>query len=70
MIRYLTLREALEIHRRVMELSSGAVGVRELKGLKSALAQPEVRGKVYLKAYKTVTEARSGIKGWIRFYNI
>jgi putative transposase len=25
--------------------------------------------EVYLKAYETVTEARSGIKGWIRFYN-
>ncbi len=25
--------------------------------------------EVYLKAYETVTEARSSIKGWIRFYN-
>jgi putative transposase len=25
--------------------------------------------EVYLKAYETVTEARSDIKGWIRFYN-
>jgi len=25
--------------------------------------------EVYLKAYETVMEARSGIKGWIRFYH-
>ena len=42
MIRYLTLREALEIHRSVMELSRGAVGVRDLNRLRSALAQPRM----------------------------
>ena len=26
--------------------------------------------EVYLKAYETVTEARSGIREWIKFYNL
>jgi death on curing protein len=40
MIRYLKLLEVLELHRRVMEQSGGASGVRDLGLLESALAQP------------------------------
>ncbi|HEY7328241.1 MAG TPA: type II toxin-antitoxin system death-on-curing family toxin [Gemmataceae bacterium] len=42
MIRYLILEEILELHRLVLEQSSGLVGVRDLGGLDSALAQPQM----------------------------
>lgn len=37
-MRYLTLDEVLEIHRRVIEQSGGAGGVRDLGGVESAVA--------------------------------
>ena len=39
-MRYLILREMLELHRLVLAQSGGADGVRELGALESALAQP------------------------------
>lgn len=42
MIRYLTLEEALELHRLALEQSGGLDGVRDLGGLESALAQPQM----------------------------
>jgi len=39
-VRYLALNEVLELYRRIMERSGGAVGVRDLSALESALAQP------------------------------
>jgi death on curing protein len=42
MIRYLTLEEILELHRLVLEQSGGLAGVRDLGGLDSALAQPQM----------------------------
>jgi death-on-curing protein len=39
-VRYLTLSEALELHRRIIGQSGGALGVLNLGGLESALAQP------------------------------
>jgi death-on-curing protein len=42
MIRYLTLGEALELHRLALEQSGGLDGVRDLGGLESALAQPQM----------------------------
>lgn len=39
-MRYLTLKEALELHRRIIEQSSGSSGVRDFGLLESALAQP------------------------------
>jgi death-on-curing protein len=42
MIRYLTLEEALELHRLVLEQSGGGEGVRELGGLDSAVTQPQM----------------------------
>jgi death-on-curing protein len=41
-IRYLTLAEALELHRLLIEQSGGAEGLRDLGGLESALAQPRM----------------------------
>ena len=41
-MRYLTLFEVLELHHRVIEQSGGADGVRELGGVESAIAQPQM----------------------------
>jgi death-on-curing protein len=42
MIRYLTLIEVLSLHRQIIEQSGGALGVRDLGALESALAQPRM----------------------------
>jgi death-on-curing protein len=39
-VRYLSLAEVLELHRRVVAGSGGATPVRDLGGLESAIAQP------------------------------
>ncbi len=39
-MRYLTLGEVLELYRQIMEIAGGAIGIRDLSGLESALAQP------------------------------
>jgi len=41
-VRYITLREVLELHRRVMEAAAGVPWVRDLGALESALAQPRM----------------------------
>jgi death-on-curing protein len=41
-MRYLTLDEVLQLHRLVVEQSGGAGGVREIGGVESALAQPQM----------------------------
>lgn len=41
-MRYLTLSEVLDLHRSVIEQSGGADGVRELGGVESAVAQPQM----------------------------
>jgi len=41
-VRYLTLAEVLDLHRRVMEQAGGSPAVRDLGGLISAVAQPRV----------------------------
>ena len=41
-MRYLTLAEVLDLHRRVIEQSGGADGVRELGGVESAVAQAQM----------------------------
>ncbi len=38
----LTLEQVLKLHRRVIEQSGGAMGVRNQEGLESALAQPRM----------------------------
>lgn len=42
MIRYLTLIEILELHRRILEQSGGALGIRDIGLLESAIAQPRM----------------------------
>jgi death-on-curing protein len=42
MIRYLTLVEVLNLHRQIIEQSGGALGVRDVGALQSALAQPRM----------------------------
>ena len=42
MIRYLTLIEVLELHRKILEQSGGALGIRDMGLLKSAIAQPRM----------------------------
>ncbi len=39
-MRYLTLNEVLDLYWRVMELSGGTMGIRDLGALEAALAQP------------------------------
>ena len=41
-MRFLTLIEVLELHRRILAQSGGALGVRDLNLLESAIAQPRV----------------------------
>ncbi|MCP4167281.1 MAG: type II toxin-antitoxin system death-on-curing family toxin [Chloroflexi bacterium] len=41
-MRYLTLNEVLALHRRLIELSGGADGIRDISGLESAIAQPRM----------------------------
>lgn len=42
MIRYLTLIEVLQLHHRILEQSGGALGIRDLGLLESAIAQPRM----------------------------
>ena len=39
-MRYLTLAEIVELHRRLLHMTGGAPGVRDLGALQSAMAQP------------------------------
>lgn len=41
-MRYLTLAEVLDLHHRVIEMSGGGDGVRDLAGVESAVAQPQM----------------------------
>lgn len=41
-MRFLTLIEVLELHRRILAQSGGALGIRDLNLLESAIAQPRV----------------------------
>jgi death-on-curing protein len=41
-MRYLRLTEITELHRRVLKASGGGKGLRDLDGLKSAVAQPRM----------------------------
>ncbi len=42
MIRFLTLVEVVELHRQIIEQSGGALGIRDLGALESAMAQPRM----------------------------
>ena len=40
-MRYVTLAEVVELHRRLLQTTGGALGIRELGALESAVAQPK-----------------------------
>lgn len=59
-MRYLTLNEALELHRRIVEQSGGLAGIRDLGALESALSQPRMTfGGLDL--YPTLTDKASAL---------
>jgi death-on-curing protein len=41
-MRYLSLREVLELHNKIIEVSGGAGGVRDMRALESAINQPRI----------------------------
>ena len=41
-MRYLTVREVIVLHARIVSLSGGALGIRDREGLESAVAQPQM----------------------------
>jgi death-on-curing protein len=41
-MRYLALAEVVDLHRRLLEATGGAPGIRDLGALESALAQPRI----------------------------
>jgi death-on-curing protein len=41
-MRYLALSEVVELHRRLLEATGGAAGIRDLGALESAIAQPKM----------------------------
>jgi death-on-curing protein len=41
-MRFVSLAEVLELYRRVVEATGGSLGIRDLHGLESALAQPRM----------------------------
>jgi death-on-curing protein len=59
-MRYLTLGELIELHRRIIEQSGGADGIRDLGLAESALAQPQMSfgGK---ELYETLTEKAAAL---------
>jgi len=59
-MRYLTVGEVLDIYSRVMQQSGGLVGIRDLGGLESAVAQPRMTfGGAEL--YPTLVEKASAL---------
>ncbi|HEY9803549.1 MAG TPA: type II toxin-antitoxin system death-on-curing family toxin [Leptolyngbyaceae cyanobacterium] len=60
MISYLLLVEVIELHRQIINQSGGALGIRDLGALESALAQPRMTfGGVEL--YPTIIDKASAI---------
>ncbi len=59
-MRYLTLAEILVLHRCIIEQSGGADGVRNLGGIESAVAQPQMAfGGEERRAVRTVRQLSS-----------
>lgn len=59
-MRYLTLSEVLELHRRIVQHSGGSLGIRDLNAVESALAQPRMTfGGADL--YATIVEKASAV---------
>jgi death-on-curing protein len=59
-MRYLTLAEVVELHRRLLEVTGGASGIRDLGALEAAIAQPKATfGGVDL--YPTLVEKATAL---------
>jgi death-on-curing protein len=59
-MRYLTLAEVVELHRRLLQVSGGATGIRDLGALEAAVAQPKASfGGVDL--YPTLAEKATAL---------
>jgi death on curing protein len=59
-MRYLTLAEVVELHRRLLQATGGAPGIRDLGALESAIAQPKaIIGGVDL--YPTLVEKAAAL---------
>lgn len=59
-MRYLTLSEVVELHRRLLQLTGGAVGIRDLGALESAIAQPKA-GFGGVDLYPTLVEKAAAL---------
>ena len=59
-MRYLTLNEVLALYYRILEQSGGAVGVRDLGALESALAQPRMTFEE-TELYPTLTDKAAAL---------
>ncbi len=59
-MRYVTLAEVVELHRRLLQATGGASGIRNLGALESAVAQPKATfGGVDL--YPTLIEKAAAV---------
>ena len=59
-MRYLTLGEVVDLHRRLLQVTSGASGIRDFGALESAIAQPKATfGGVDL--YPTIVEKAAAL---------
>jgi death-on-curing protein len=59
-MRYLVLAEVVELHRRLLQVTGGAAGLRDLGALEAAIAQPQATfGGVDL--YPTLVEKASAL---------
>jgi death on curing protein len=59
-IHYLVLDEVLKLHQRLIEQSGGTSGIRDLGGLESALAQPQMTFSGQ-ELYPTIAEKASAL---------
>ena len=66
-MRYLALHEILDIYRRIVEQSGGAMGIRDFGSLESALAQPRMTFDGQ-ELYQTIIEKASAL-GYSIFMN-
>ncbi|MBW4607939.1 MAG: type II toxin-antitoxin system death-on-curing family toxin [Hassallia sp. WJT32-NPBG1] len=59
-MRYLTLKEVLELYHRIVEQSGGSAGISNMGGLESAIAQPQMTfaGE---ELYPTIVEKASAL---------
>jgi death-on-curing protein len=59
-MRYLSLAEVVDLHRRILQLSGGAMGLRDLGAVESAIAQPQATFSS-VDLYPTLTEKAAAL---------